>query len=87
MAIRIEDTAHETISLDNKPFIVGSLPHRVRLRLMHQHLADETIDIVDVLDDRFVFGLQFLQIYYACGDCYLPLYVLVQTFKCMHVCV
>jgi hypothetical protein len=53
MAIRIEDTAHETITLDNKPFVVGSLPHRVRLRLMHQHLADETIDIVDVLDERF----------------------------------
>lgn len=54
MAIRIEDTAHETITLDNKPFVVGSLPHQVRLRLMHQHLADETIDIVDVLNERFV---------------------------------
>ena len=57
MAILIEDTVHETISLGSKPFIVGSLPHRVRLRLMHQHLADETIDVVDILDDRFLFAV------------------------------
>ena len=63
MAIRIEDTVHETISLGSKPFIVGSLPHRVRLRLMHQHLADETIDVVDILDDRFLFAVYWFHFY------------------------
>ena len=54
MAIRIEDTQHMTITLNQQPFVVGCVPHNLRVRLMRQHLSDDSIDVTDILDDRLL---------------------------------
>jgi len=52
MAIRIEDTSHITITMNQQPFVVGAFASNLRIRLMRQHLADVTADVTDMLDDR-----------------------------------
>jgi phosphatidylserine/phosphatidylglycerophosphate/cardiolipin synthase-like enzyme len=39
VAVRIEDTHHMAIQMAGAKFSVGSLPHRVRCKLMRQHLG------------------------------------------------
>lgn len=43
VAIRIEDTFHLDATMDGRPHTVGYLPHTLRLRLMNQHIRDESI--------------------------------------------
>jgi hypothetical protein len=40
LAIRIEDTLHCNIKMNEQPFVVGFMPHTVRTRLMRQHLGE-----------------------------------------------
>lgn len=42
VAIRIEDTLHIDSIMANSPHTVGYLPHSLRLKLMRQHVGDET---------------------------------------------
>lgn len=42
VAIRIEDTLHIDSVMANSPHTVGYLPHVLRVKLMRQHVADET---------------------------------------------
>eukprot|EP01031_Cornospumella_fuschlensis_P036058 gene36058-43728_t len=49
IAVRIEDTLHMQSSFNGVPFTVGYLPFMLRLRLMRQQVADETIDFSDPL--------------------------------------
>ncbi len=43
VAIRIEDTLHLDTTMNGQPHTVGYLPHTLRLRLMKQHIRDESI--------------------------------------------
>ena len=45
MALRIEDTLHETISLGGGPFVVGKTVHDMRVRFMRQHTGAPTADV------------------------------------------
>lgn len=40
LAIRIEDTLHCTVPMNDQPFVVGFMPHSLRVRLMRQHLGE-----------------------------------------------
>jgi hypothetical protein len=39
MAIRIEDTQHLTVEFAGRPWVVGKVPHNMRVTLMRQHIA------------------------------------------------
>lgn len=49
MALRIEDTLHLDITMNGHCHTVGYLPHTLRLKLMRQHVKDESIDFTDPL--------------------------------------
>jgi phospholipase D1/2 len=52
MAIRIEDSKLIQTTMGGQPYVVGTLPHSLRLRLMRHHLADESVDIADLLNEE-----------------------------------
>ncbi len=54
MAIRIEDSAQMTVDWAGQPWTVGVTPHRMRVKLMRQHVGWTSVngrasDLVDVL--------------------------------------
>jgi phospholipase D1/2 len=52
MAVRIEDTLHQDITMNGKRHTVGILPHNLRMQLMRQHLSDLAADVSDILDNN-----------------------------------
>jgi len=52
MAIKIEDSFRVDNVFDGKPVAVGFVPHSVRLKLMKQHLGEENIDLLDILNPK-----------------------------------
>ena len=49
MAIRIEDSNHMEIRLANAPWICGVTVHNMRMKLMRQHIASSSADVMDML--------------------------------------
>lgn len=52
VAVRIEDADELDIILGRAPWTVGRFAHELRIKLMRQHLGDDSIDITDILDDE-----------------------------------
>lgn len=48
VAIRVEDTLHLDITMNGHTHTVGYLPHTLRLKLMKQHIKDETMGKIAV---------------------------------------
>eukprot|EP01034_Spumella_vulgaris_P034559 gene34559-42628_t len=47
MAVRIEDTLHLDVTMNGHSHTVGYFPHMLRLKLMKQHVRDESVDLSD----------------------------------------
>jgi phosphatidylserine/phosphatidylglycerophosphate/cardiolipin synthase-like enzyme len=41
LAIRVEDTLHCNTTMNGQPFVVGYMPHTLRMKLMRQHLGED----------------------------------------------
>jgi hypothetical protein len=41
LAIRVEDTLHCNATMNGQPFVVGYMPHTLRVKLMRQHLGED----------------------------------------------
>lgn len=49
VCIRLEDSHHVQTKMNGSPFVVGSLPHNFRMRLMRTHVGDMNFDFSDPL--------------------------------------